>query len=318
MKLIKPSFEIIPFDPNPLIHIERIARTCYKSEDKITDESAPTFVKMLFNKGHHAMLEFYPFYFRCNTGFTHALMMINQSPDVNGDLMAYDDFKEPWSQVSCSLRTAMMISKYSGQLSGAIIKQYPELAYMFNKITTITDNDTMACKLVDLHSINPNLQYATVRFITDRGITHELVRHRKCSFAQESTRYVNYGGKDMQFIIPSFITESIDPKLLTTRIHDQTASPEESCQLTWYNMCETAEEEYNELLKHNWLPQQARSILPNSLKTEIVVQARLSEWKHIFRLRCNNAAHPDMRAIMIPLREEMSKRYPEYDFFTYE
>lgn len=300
MKLIKPSFEIISLDPEPLKHIERVARTCYKSEDKITDESAPKFVKMLYDKGHHAMLEFYPFYFKCNPGFAYRLMVMNQSAEINGDLMVYNSPTEPWTQISCNLRTAMMLSKYSGQISGAITMLYPELKFMFDKIVNTPHLENLACNTVDADKINLDLQYATVKFITDRGVTHELVRHRKCSFAQESTRYVNYGGKDMEFIIPSHFYIQYSTNAVS---HDY---------LVWMDNVEAAERDYNVLLEDGQLPQQARAILPNCLKTEIVVQARLSEWKHIFKLRCDKTAHPDMRAIMILLRDEMNKLYNGY------
>ena len=135
-----------------------------------------------------------------------------------------------------------------------------------------------------------------VRFITDRGITHELVRHRLCSFVQESTRYCNYSkdrfGNELSFILPSGLT------------------PEG--EVYWKTIAYDAEREYLSLLKSGSSPQQARSVLPNSLKTEIVVKANFREWRHIFRLRAiSKAAHPDMRALMIPLYNECRQYCPE-------
>jgi len=194
MKLIEQSHEILSYPSDACHDIEAVGRTCYKSEDKITDGSAEKFVAMLRDRGHHAMLEF---------GFM------------------------------------------------------------------------------------------TVRFITNRGVTHELVRHRLCSFAQESTRYCNYGGKDMEFIRPVWV-DIQDPKPIG-----------EFNQLLW-----EAEQSYNRLLNLGWSPQQAREVLPNALKTEIVVQANLREWRHIFKLRCSPKAHPQMVALMKPLLKEVKERIP--------
>lgn len=219
MKLIEQSHEILRLSTTPLQDIELAGRTCYKSEDKITADSAPKFVKMLRDRGHHAMLEF---------GFM------------------------------------------------------------------------------------------TVRFITNRGVTHELVRHRLCSFAQESTRYCNYGGKDMKFIQPVWWEPACIDFKTTSDCLDiccQSDSP------TYYecnrNTCngflralKAAAEYYNILLKEGWKPQQAREVLPNALKTEIVVQANLREWRHIFTLRCSPAAHPQMQALMLRLLEEVKERVP--------
>ncbi len=149
-----------------------------------------------------------------------------------------------------------------------------------------------------------------VLFVCDRGVSHELVRHRVASFAQESTRYCNYNKDDITFIIPNWITELPDIKTLNTKVFDNTISNEEGCILTWYDSCEFAEESYKELINHGWTPQQARSVLPNSLKTEINVSANIREWRHIFRLRASKAAHPSMRELMIPLLEEFKSKIP--------
>ncbi|MDY6893799.1 MAG: FAD-dependent thymidylate synthase [Thermotogota bacterium] len=180
--------------------MELAGRTCYKSEDNITNESAAKFVKMLIDRKHHAMIEF-------------------------GDII--------------------------------------------------------------------------VKFITNRGVTHELVRHRLCSFAQESTRYVNYGRDDIKFIKPVWICMEHQLGL-------------------WKLAMSIAEDFYKALLREGWQPQQAREVLPNSLKTEIVVKANIREWRHIFNLRCSKNAHPQMRALMIPLLEELKEKLPVvFDDITY-
>jgi thymidylate synthase (FAD) len=131
---------------------------------------------------------------------------------------------------------------------------------------------------------------ATVKFITNRGVTHELVRHRLCAFSQESTRYVNYGGSEMQFIKPVWWK---DPNIEALTIKEEIA------QDLWKSSMEHAELCYTKLLQAGWRPEQAREVLPNSLKTEIIVTANLREWRHIFTLRTSKAAHPQMRALMI-------------------
>ena len=147
----------------------------------------------------------------------------------------------------------------------------------------------------------------TIKFITNRGVTHELVRHRMCSFAQESTRYVRYDGK-MEFIQPVWFSEEIlgyhilnafDPLLIPT-------DPE---LVFLKSLCE-AEEAYKQLIKIGWQPQQAREVLPNSLKTEIVVKANIREWRHIFSLRCTKAAHPQIRALMLSCMKELQHKLP--------
>lgn len=206
MKIVKQSHEILSYPDNVLQDIEIAARTCYKSEDKITKGSAEKLVARLLKSGHEAMLEF-------------------------GDV--------------------------------------------------------------------------TIRFITNRGVTHELVRHRiGTSFAQESTRYVKYDG-EMEFILPVWFDENevIDVPL---------------DQRIWYTTLEVIERSYRRLLERGWKAQQAREILPNSLKTEIVVKCNLRELRHILKLRCASNAHPQMYSLMRPLLKELQEKIPIiFDDITY-
>lgn len=132
----------------------------------------------------------------------------------------------------------------------------------------------------------------SVRFICDRGVTHELVRHRLVAYTQESTRYCNYAQKGVTFIEPPFWK---DPKAKFK---------------TWYYAMSEAERAYNILIEDGASPQEARSVLPNSLKTEIVATANVREWRHILRLRTSKAAHPQMREVMVPLLAELTRRLP--------
>ncbi len=136
----------------------------------------------------------------------------------------------------------------------------------------------------------------TVRFITDRGVTHELVRHRLAAYSQESTRYANYGkdkfGREITVIRPLFWDPDSDEYRL------------------WLQAMQAAEQAYLALLDAGAQPQQARSVLPNSLKTEIVMTANLREWRHVLGLRCDKASHPQIREIMLPLLGELHAGLP--------
>lgn len=199
MRIIPPSFEILAMENGAdiLKRIESAGRTCYKSEDKITDDSSITFVKKILNSGHHSVIE-------------HAS--------------------------------------------------------------------------------------ATVRIICDRGVSHEIVRHRLASYSQESTRYANYSkekfGSEITVIRPCFWEED---------------STEYSL---WLESMKQAERTYLSLIEKGATAQEARSVLPNSVKTEIVVTCNIREWRHIFKLRCDSAAHPQMREIMLLLLAQMHDRVP--------
>lgn len=165
----------------------------------------------------------------------------------------------------------------------------------------------------------PNL---SVRFICDRGVSHELTRHRLASFAQESTRYVNYGKQDkegntkpMEFIIPEWI-QGDDREVMLREEFDTCKSFPESIiknqsNVVYTYMCMHTEAVYKLLISNGWAPQQARCVLPNSLKTEVVVTANVREWRSIFKLRCAKDAHPQMRELMCPLLIKLNNDIPE-------
>jgi thymidylate synthase (FAD) len=137
----------------------------------------------------------------------------------------------------------------------------------------------------------------TVKFTVDRGVSHELVRHRLASYCQESTRYCNYGkgrfGSEITVIKPFYLSES------------------SAAYATWYKTCEASEDAYFSLLDRGCTPQEARAVLPNSLKTEVVMTANIREWRHFLRLRCSSAAHPQMREVALRLLETCETRMPE-------
>jgi thymidylate synthase (FAD) len=196
MKIIKASYEIMDNlnGEEILKKIELCGRVCYKSEEKMTDESAKKFVGAIIKNGHESVLEHFSF---------------------------------------------------------------------------------------------------TVRFIVDRGVSHEIVRHRIASFSQESTRYCNYGNNDEITVIEPLFWKK-----------------DNFAYMAWENSCKQAERAYLDMLFAANSPQEARSVLPNSLKTEIIMTANLREWRHFLRLRTSKAAHPQMREVTVPLLEELKHKIP--------
>lgn len=155
----------------------------------------------------------------------------------------------------------------------------------------------------------------SVRFIVDRGVSHELVRHRLAAFSQESTRYVDYtrkGGGHCQFIIPGWLSDELKEGENTEReFHTADQNGVYSAAAArWLRAMSDAESAYRDLRAQGWTAQQARSVLPNSTKTELVMTANYREYRHVFKMRTSKAAHPQMREVMIPLLREMQRLTP--------
>lgn len=140
----------------------------------------------------------------------------------------------------------------------------------------------------------------TVKVICDRGVTHEIVRHRLASYSQESTRYCNYSnekfGSELTFINPCFWDDDGD--------HSKTL------YTIWAEEMQHIEDAYNEMIQCGAKPEEARSILPNSLKTEIVMTMNIREWRHFFKMRCSSRAHPQMRQVANMIKAEFQSRIP--------
>ena len=145
----------------------------------------------------------------------------------------------------------------------------------------------------------------SVRVICDRGVSHEIIRHRLASYSQESTRYCNYKG-GVEFIIPTWVEMEEGIYQDNDNRMDCTNSP----VWIWFCHCTDSELRYKLLLEDGWSPQMARSILPNSLKTEIVITMNLREWRHFFKLRTAKASHPQMREVAIEIYHKMNKMIP--------
>ena len=278
MKLIKPNVEIIEQQPELegiYKQIELAGRTCYKSEDKITEGSAKAFVERMINSQHFAMLEHGTVYLKLPTG-----------------LQLSDKYKK---------------NKYS------IITLTPGI----NPYWAVTTNYRVLVEngwLDDLQYICEPTEYhekrITVRFICDRGILAEFTRHRTFSFAAESTRYCNYSkdkfNNEITFIIPSWLNlpegkytnwdndwcDVAELKLLHPEVDN--LDDDANCFL---QSIKNSEYYYFMLLNRDWKPQQARQVLPNALKTELIMTGFESDWKHFFSLRSPKAGatgvHPD-------------------------
>jgi len=155
----------------------------------------------------------------------------------------------------------------------------------------------------------------SVRFITNRGCTHELVRHRLAAYSQESTRYCNYGNEHVKFIIPPW-SENLTPEIVNCEITSEGIKfnelPQEMTtkEIRWLFAMGQSENEYQNLINSNQKPQFARGVLPIDLKTEIVMTANLREWRHVFAMRCQKATHPQIRELMLPVLSCMKARIP--------
>lgn len=296
MKLIKPSFEIIEQDlgiTGLMQHIERCARTCYKSEDKITEESASKFVDMLIKRGHTAMLEHGTVY----------LVVLDSLPG---------GFGGPAPEEEANILEFYYKNKYSD-----VVEQYIGMgAYQYHITTNyrvLLQNDRLKdleyqCEPTEYHK-----KRVTVKFICDRGVSHEFVRHRVFSFAQESTRYCNYAkdkfGNECTFIIPSWLDISEDSISYDIVDGSPVFNGDTSVNnIIFLRSLASAESDYFTLLDDGWIAQQARAVLPNSLKTELVMTGTIEQWEGFFKLRDANDAHPQARELAEPLHAMFRKK----------
>jgi thymidylate synthase (FAD) len=283
MKLIDSSYEIIEpksYDLGSVFkHIELCGRVCYKSEDKITPDSATKFVDRMIKSGHGAMLEHGTVYLRIPTGLM---------AEVNQPYFKY--LFNPYSKAIC---------KYV-PLDGHI---YVTTNYRVLVENGWLDDLKYICEPTECHE-----KRITVRFVCDRGVSHEFVRHRHFSFSQESTRYCNYSkdkfGNEITFIKPCFLDDS---KLALYGSY-HTVIRDKSPESIFIASLNNAEKDYIDLIELGWKPQEARQVLPNALKTELMMTGFASDWAHFFSLRDDSKAHPDAQKLAKPLHEEFINR----------
>lgn len=270
MKLIESSVQIIK-EKDPYKMIELAGRTCYKSEDKITENSAKEFVDRMIKLGHGAMLEHGTIYLAC--------LVFDGDVDNNNNLTPNHSFYKYQSNKYSKVKVAQYA--WSGE----------DVACVTTNLRVLVENNwlddlkTYRCEPTRYHE-----KRITAKFICDRGVSHEFVRHRVFSFAQESTRYCNYSkdkfGNEITFIKPTWWHE-----LGTTHKQD------------FEIFLEHCEEQYLEFMDQGWKPQQARQVLPNATKTELVMTGFESDWEHFLSLRTSKNAHPDAQQLSLKLRE---------------
>lgn len=310
MIAIQPFAEILDIDigTDVLKKIEWVGRTCYKSSENIKEGSAEKFVSGLVKRGHEAMLEHASFCFVLPYPEWKGMQIIINNLQHHDDFKSYLRFtNEERCLVSGNVRAWRDFMKACYRQNGCLphymqsfIKQNPVLFPDFQNIRYFGNEYVRMTQIStdDLKSEQEFLTHCdiTVRWIVDRGISHELVRHRPASFAQESTRYCNYSqdkfGGQITFIIPEFF---------------QFGSPEWK---VWKNHMEQCENIYLKMTEMGVTPEKARTVLPNSLKTEVIMTTNCAEWRHFFKLRaCNSTgkAHPQMLEVSRPLLDSFKK-----------
>ena len=319
MNIIEPNAILVDTThTDPYRLIERVGRLCYKSEDKITEDSAAKFVKQMYEINHHAMLEHYHIMIelnpRAHRDFSIAISDASNKNQLN--LFSFLNMTEAEITpvhhlyfLSGSFRAFLDILTYIHDtpvgrvLQHVLNLEYPELfpyvpaadtlGSSYNIVLRNWDNFVESIEYEGVMNEKDRKQILskhipwTVVFTCDRGVSHELVRHRLASFGQESTRYCNYGqdrfNHSVTFIRPLFV--EVDS-------HEWMA---------WTAGCQSCEDSYFTLLDLGASPQEARTVLPNSVKTEIAVTATESEWQHILNLRYHGSTgkpHPQMKEVM--------------------
>lgn len=278
MELINPYYEISNQESFDLMgiykQIEKTGRVSHKSEDRITETSAKDFVEKLIGWGHTACLEQGSVYLKINNNDIEGLTILDEIPfeKVDHYLILNEDNEEN-IYVSTNARVIQ-----ENNLHGLLKYLCPPTEY----------HEKRYC----------------VKFVCSRAISHELVRHRKMSFIQESQRYVNYSknkfNKEIKFIKPLWYDDNKHNIYYESFSEDQWTKEDR-----FYRACINSERDYFQLLDYGLKPQEAREVLINSTKTEIYVTGFKSDWDKFFDLRCDIAAHPEMRRLCIPLKEEL-------------
>ena len=295
MRLINSGLEILEQQPGldgMYKQIELAGRTCYKSEDKITEDSTKAFVDRMIKSGHGAVLEH---------GTVYLTIPITDSTSYR-----IDDYRR---------------NKYTRSDISKDLKNY----YITTNFRVLVENGWID----DLKYISKPTEYhekrVTVKWTCDRGILAEFTRHRIFSFAAESTRYCNYSKNKFEngltFIIPSWVDDIPNNTVLN--------GLEETFNFVWSDLTKqevklkvseytktflytaiNSELGYLNLIENGYKPQQARQVLPNALKTELVMTGFLSDWAHFFELRCAPSAHPDAQKLAKELLVKLHEMYP--------
>ena len=296
--------------------IEICGRVCYKSEGKIKEDSAEKFVASLIKRGHEAVLEHASFIVETSDEFYDETKYVVNNLEESTEFMSFLRFTNDRRPIiSGNVRAwrsffAAVMTECNELPSATkkFIKNNPIIFPEFQKakFRKVADDDFKILSVSDLQTINEKLthQDVTVKFVVDRGVSHEIVRHRLASYCQESTRYCNYSkedfGSEITFIIPDYLAYG------------------SAAWKTWKETMKACEDAYFKMLDFGLSPQEARAVLPNSLKTEVVMTANIREWRLFFKLRTASAAHPQMQEVTRPLLDELKELIPVvFDDITY-
>lgn len=289
MKLIESSVQIIE-EKDPYKMIELAGRTCYKSEDKITENSAKEFVDRMIKLGHGAMLEHGTIYLTID-GEDPNLSKIQSNPHTKVNLVPYEVLTEGNYTISYK-------------------------AYITTNLRVLVENNLKELLCYQVEPTEHHEKRITAKFICDRGVSHEFVRHRVFSFAQESQRYCNYNkdkfNNELTFIKPTWL--DIPTGDYTYWDGDWCDIDNMKIQLPSDNgvadnflwCLNNAGMQYRLLINKGLKPQEARGVLPNATKTELVMTGFESDWEHFFELRCSGAAHPDAKKLANELKSLMN------------
>ncbi len=292
MQLIKSSFEIVEQEiPNSINsirkHIELCGRTCYKSTDKIKEGSSIEFVNRLINSKHFSVLE-------------HGTVYLT-IPKKNVLLTMHQE-KFDW----------MFSNSYTK------VNQTPDNYYITTNYRVIIENNYLDILEYITQRTEYHEQRVSVKFICSRAIANEFVRHRKFSFSQESTRYVNYSkdkfGNEITYIIPSWLDYSIkDGDVYSYNTHiDLWQKSEDANTSNFLQSIAFAEKNYMTLISNGWKPEQARDVLPLCTKTELIMTGFVSDWKEFFNQRAlgtTGAPHIDAKLLAEPLMNQFKQRF---------
>lgn len=276
MKLIESSVQIIE-EKDPYKMIELAGRTCYKSEDKITEDSAKEFVDRMIKLGHGAMLEHGTIYLTID-GEDPNLSKIQSNPHTKVNLVPYEVLTEGNYTISYK-------------------------AHITTNLRVLIENNLKELLQYQVEPTEHHEKRITAKFICDRGVSHEFVRHRVFSFAQESQRYCNYSKNEITFIKPTWL--DIPTGNYTYWDGDWCDIDNMKIQLPSDNgvadnflwCLNNAGMQYRLLINKGLKPQEARGVLPNATKTELVMTGFESDWEGFFKLRCSGAAHPDAKKL---------------------
>lgn len=289
MKLIESSVQIIE-EKDPYKMIELAGRTCYKSEDKITENSAKEFVDRMIKLGHGAMLEHGTIYLTID-GEDPNLSKIQSNPHTKVNLVPYEVLTEGNYTISYK-------------------------AHITTNLRVLIENNLKELLQYQVEPTEHHEKRITAKFICDRGVSHEFVRHRVFSFAQESQRYCNYNkdkfNNELTFIKPTWL--NIPTGDYTYWDGDWCDIDNMKIQLPSDNgiadnflwCLNNARMQYRLLINKGLKPQEARAVLPNATKTELVMTGFESDWEHFFELRCSGAAHPDAKKLADELKSLMN------------